>query len=69
MIHCEIVEEKVCSTSVYGLTFSDKDSGEVLCTFPDVFDDRARAIAFRDTVNVSDVCREHIQDIVEDALI
>ncbi len=69
MIYCEIVEEENEKMKVYGLQFSDIESGEPICTVRDVFTDRLRAVAFRDTVNASEVCREHIRDIIEDAII
>lgn len=68
MIHCEIVEEEKEAIKVYGLVFSDAESGDPLCTFGDLFTERQKAVAFRDTVNTSDVCREHIRDIIEDAI-
>lgn len=68
MIRCELCEETVENTKVYGFVFSDACSGEELLTVQDVFTDRARAVAFRDTVNASEVCREHIRDILEDAV-
>lgn len=68
MIRCELCEEEIGDIRVYGFVFLDAVSGEELFTVRDVFTDRARAVSFRDTVNASEVCREHIRDIIEDAI-
>ena len=68
MIYCEMCEGTVENTKVYGFVFTDAASGEELYVVQDVFTDRAQAVAFRDTVNASEVCREHIRDILEDAM-
>lgn len=68
MIYCEVVEEENENIKVYGLKFSDAESGEAICTISDVFTDRQKAVSFRDTVNTSEVCREHIRDIIEDVI-
>ena len=69
MICCEIIAEEKENRKVYGLRFSDAESGEEICTVGDVFTDYQKAVSFRDTVNVSEVCREHIRDIIEDAVV
>lgn len=68
MIISEVVEEETDGVKVYGLKFVDKQSGEEVCTEHDIFTDEKSARTLCETVNQSEVSREHIKDIIEDAV-
>ena len=68
MIICKINTCENSGVCVYGFTFFDKASGKEIYRVEDVFTDRAAAYSLCEAVNASDLCREHIMDIIEDAV-
>lgn len=68
MIVCKINKSENSGISVYGFSFFDEASGKEIYRIDDVFTDRVAAQSLCETVNASDLCREHIMDIIEDAV-
>ncbi|MBQ4557700.1 MAG: hypothetical protein IJA60_08655 [Clostridia bacterium] len=68
MLVCEIVTDKKDGITVYGFRFSEREDSKEVYTVRDVFTDEQQARALCETINASEVCREHIRDIIEDAI-
>ena len=68
MIICKVNESKNSGVCVYGFSFFDRESGKEIYKVEDVYTDVIAAYSLCETVNASDLCKEHIQDIIEDAL-
>ncbi len=73
MILCEIIED-VCineenrTVPVYGFRFVSKESGETICTVPDVFTEKEKAEALQERIAQGGIDEAHIFDVIEDAL-
>ena len=68
MTTCKIISEIKDGSTVYGFKFYDKQNGEEVCTVRDVFTDENAAHALCEAINETGVCRDHIPDIIEDAV-
>ncbi len=73
MIKCEVVTTKIDydgqEVTVYGLDFYKDDQKRPFKTVKDLFVELNMAQKLKETINYSDIEEEHIDNIVEDALI